>query len=128
MRRRRPRRFLDEWADAIERAEALPDDELPSSGQRTDGPPPPRAWADKDPVAADRLARVRGVVTQIAEDHNVPAENLIGPAFVRALAWQPPADLDSASVAAELRARGSREWQIDLVAAPIAAALVDPSA
>ncbi len=128
MRRRGPRRFLDEWADAIERAEALPDDELPSSGQRTDGPPPPRAWADKDPVAADRLARVRGVVTQIAEDHNVPAENLIGPAFVRALAWQPPADLDSASVAAELRARGSREWQIDLVAAPIAAALVDPSA
>ena len=128
MRRRGPRRFLEEWADAIERAEALPDDELPSSGQRTDGPPPPRAWADKDPVAADRLARVRGVVTQIAEDHNVPAENLIGPAFVRALAWQPPADLDSASVAAELRARGSREWQIDLVAAPIAAALVDPSA
>jgi len=126
MRRRGPRRFLDEWMDAIELGQSLPEDELPTSGQRSDGPPPPRAWADKDPVAADRLARVRAVVTQIAEDHNVPAENLVGPAFVRALAWQPPAEVDPATVAAELRSKGSREWQIDLVAAPIADALVDP--
>jgi len=126
MRRRGPRRFLEQWYDAIEAAGALPEDELPTSGQRSDGPPPPRAWADKDPVAADRLARVRGVVTQIAEDHDLPAENLIGPAHVRALAWQPPEQIDADSIAAELRSRGSREWQIGLVAAPIAAALVDP--
>ncbi|MBA4609372.1 ribonuclease D [Aeromicrobium sp. Marseille-Q0843] len=126
MRRRGPRRFLDEWFDAIEEALGLPEDELPTSGQRSDGPPPPRAWADKDPVAAARLVRVRAQVTQIAEQQNVPAENLIGPAIVRALAWQPPADLDAASIAEELRERGSRNWQIELVAAPIAAALVDP--
>ncbi|MET0468440.1 MAG: HRDC domain-containing protein [Aeromicrobium sp.] len=126
MRRRGPRRFLDDWFDAIESALGLPDDELPTSGQRTDGPPPPRAWADKDPVAAARLARVRAEVTRIAEQHNLPAENLIGPAIVRALAWQPPSDLDPASIAEELRRRGSRNWQIELVAAPIAAALVDP--
>lgn len=126
MRRRGPRRFLDDWYDAIGSAQTLDDDELPTTGQRSDGPPPPRAWADKDPVAAERLSRVRAVVSQIAEDHDVPAENLVSPAFVRALAWQPPADLDPASIAEELRSRGSRAWQIDLVAAPIAAALVDP--
>lgn len=126
MRRRGPRRFLEAWHDAIESAAALEDDELPTSGQRSDGPPPPRAWADKDPVAADRLGRVRAVVTQIAEDHDLPAENLVGPAFVRALAWQPPAELSADSIAEELRSRGSREWQIALVAAPIAAALIDP--
>ncbi|WP_313409589.1 HRDC domain-containing protein [Aeromicrobium sp.] len=126
MRRRGPRRFLDEWWDAIESVQALADDELPTTGQRSDGPPPPRAWADKDPAAADRLSRVRAVVSQIAEDHDLPAENLIGPAFVRALAWQPPAVLDASTIAEDLRSRGSREWQIELVAAPIAAALVDP--
>ncbi|MFS0885625.1 ribonuclease D [Aeromicrobium sp. 179-A 4D2 NHS] len=126
MRRRGPRRFVEQWHEAIEAAAALPEDQLPTSGQRSDGPPPPRAWADKDPVAADRLARVRGVVAQIAEDHDLPAENLVGPAFVRALAWQPPAQIDADSIAAELRSKGSREWQIGLVAAPIAAALVDP--
>lgn len=126
MRRRGPRRFLDHWFTAIESALGLPEDELPTSGQRSEGPPPPRAWADKDPVAAARLARVRAVVAGIAEEHNLPAENLVGPALVRGLAWQPPADLDPESIAAELRERGSRNWQIELVAAPIAAALVDP--
>lgn len=126
MRRRGPRRFLDEWFDAIEAATGLPEDELPTSGQRNDGPPPPRAWADKDPVAAARLTRVRAVVTELAEQHDLPAENLVGPALVRALAWQPPADLGADSIAQELRDRGSRNWQIELVAGPIAAALVDP--
>ncbi|GAA2090512.1 ribonuclease D [Aeromicrobium tamlense] len=126
MRRRGPRRFLDDWFTAIESALGLPEDELPTSGQRSEGPPPPRAWADKDPVAAARLVRVRAVVAGIAEEHNLPAENLVGPALVRGLAWQPPADLDPESIAAELRERGSRNWQIELVAAPIAAALVDP--
>ncbi|MCL3836842.1 ribonuclease D [Aeromicrobium duanguangcaii] len=126
MRRRGPRRFLDDWYTAIEEAEGLPEDELPTSGQRSDGPPPPRAWADKDPVAAARLARVREVVTQIAEQNNLPAENLISPGVVRALAWQPPQDRDEDTVAAELRERGCRNWQIQLVGGPIAAALVDP--
>lgn len=126
MSRRGPRRFVDDWFDAIEHGLRLPDDELPTSGQRSDGPPPPRAWADKNPVAAERLTRVRAVVTEIAEENNLPAENLIGPAFVRALAWEPPTDLDPETIAADLRGRGSREWQINLVAAPIAAALVEP--
>ncbi len=127
MRRRGPRRFLDEWFAAIEEALALPDDELPTSGQRSDGPPPPRAWADKDPVAAARLTRVRAVVTEIAEANNLPSENLIAPTPVRALAWQPPQERTTETVSAFLSDNGARPWQLGLVAGPIAAALVDPS-
>lgn len=127
MRRRGPRRFLDEWFAAIEEGQSVDEADLPTTGQRSDGPPPPRAWADKDPVAAERLTRVRAVVTELSEAHDLPAENLIGPSSVRALAWQPPEDRSTESVASFLREAGARPWQIDLVAAPVAAALVDPA-
>ncbi|RMI13205.1 HRDC domain-containing protein, partial [Cellulomonas triticagri] len=38
------------WQRAIDTGLQLPESELPSSrGPRSDGPPPPRAWADRDP-------------------------------------------------------------------------------
>ncbi|MYV67196.1 ribonuclease D, partial [Streptomyces sp. SID2131] len=44
------RRQLEQWQAAVDRARALPESELPQPGQQPAGPPPPRAWADKDPV------------------------------------------------------------------------------
>jgi len=123
MRNRGPRRFLAQWHDAIERAMGLEEMELPTIGQRFDGPPPPRAWTDKNPEAAARLGACREVVAQIAEIHNLPSENLITPATVRALAWDPPTDHSPEAVAAALAATGARQWQIDLSAAGLAAAL-----
>jgi ribonuclease D len=109
MRARGPRRFITEWFDAIESALAIPDDELPPTSLKGDGPPPPRSWADRDPVAADRLARVKDAITQIAHEHDVPLENVLSPALVRQVAWQPPADIAEA-----LAAAGARPWQIGL--------------
>ncbi|HLU43005.1 MAG TPA: HRDC domain-containing protein [Microthrixaceae bacterium] len=123
MHRRGPRRFLDDWHEAIHEALRLPDDELPTSAQRGEGPPPPRAWADKDPVAAERLTRARAVVTELAEEYDLPAENLIAPAHIRALAWQPPRDLSVETVREELRSRGARDWQIQLIAERLTEAL-----
>ena len=40
-------------------ARRCPTTELPPLAARYDGPPPPRAWADRDPVAAARLATAR---------------------------------------------------------------------
>ena len=37
----------------------LPEEELPTRAPRGDGPPLPRAWAEKDPVAARRLTAAR---------------------------------------------------------------------
>jgi ribonuclease D len=123
MRNRGPRRFMSEWFDAIERGLTLDEQALPTTNQRIDGPPPPRAWADKNPDAAERLGRAREVVAALAETHDLPTENLISPQLVRNLAWQPPGEVSVESVSATLRDQGAREWQIGLVAGPLTDAL-----
>ncbi len=127
MKNRGPRRFVSEWYDAVERGLTLDEAELPTTGQRTDGPPPPRAWADKNPDAAGRLARAREVVVELAEKHDLPTENLISPQLVRNLAWEPPTPITIDSVTAALLADGARAWQIGLIVDPLTAALAaDP--
>ena len=54
-------RYAARWVAAIETARELPESELPQRGPRGDGPPTPRTWADRDPVAARRLALSRDV-------------------------------------------------------------------
>ncbi|WP_432497709.1 HRDC domain-containing protein [Kineococcus gypseus] len=120
---RAARSQLELWAAAVARGLALPEAELPQHPPRGDGPPPPRTWAGRDPEAAARLAAARAAVTAIAERHAVPVENLLQPDALRRLAWQPPEPPDTASVAAVLRARGARRWQVELVAGPVASAL-----
>lgn len=123
MRNRGPRRFLSQWHDAIEHALALEEAELPTTGQHFDGPPPQRSWPDKNPEAAARLTVCRHAVTTIAETHDLPAENLLTPSTVRALAWEPPAEHTPAAVRTFLLAAGARAWQIDLTADALAVGL-----
>jgi ribonuclease D len=123
---RATKRHVETWFSALSEAARLPEDQLPLPLPAGDGPPPPNRWAERDPIAAKRLARVRGAVTALAEQNTMPAENLIQPDAVRRLAWQPPADPTTAAVAKALTAAGARPWQIALVAGPIAAALPDP--
>ncbi len=112
------------WQAAIDRALHLPEDALPSlRGPRADGPPPPRAWAERDPEAAARLAAARAVMQEIAATHTLPVENLLQPDLLRRLCWRPPT-IDVEHVAEALRAGGARAWQVDLVAAPVTHALV----
>lgn len=111
------------WQQAVDRGLATPDDELPSvRGPKSDAPPPPRAWAEKDPVAAARLAAAREVVAALSSAHDVPAENLLQPDLLRRLCWTPPETLDAAGLAAFLQAGGARPWQIGLVADRLAEA------
>ncbi|UNZ16882.1 ribonuclease D [Streptomyces sp. 891-h] len=120
---RMSRKQLDQWQAAVERARALPEEQLPQQSQATNGPPPPRSWADKDPAAAARLAAARAAVTQHAEELNLPQENLLTPDTVRRLCWEPPAEVSVDSVAAALRALGAREWQITQTAELLRVAL-----
>ncbi|MCM2387077.1 ribonuclease D [Streptomyces albipurpureus] len=110
------RRQLDQWQAAVDRAKALPDAELPQPGQPLNGPPPPRSWADKDPAAAARLSAARSAVSALAEELNLPQENLITPDTVRRVCWEPPADPSTEGVAEALAELGARPWQIELVA------------
>jgi len=132
------RRYQREWLAALERARQLPEADLPALTVRSDGPPPARAWADRDPVAAARLVQARAALGEFAEAHNIPVENLLSPDFLRRMLWAPEqlageATLESISQA--LLKLGARQWQID-IAGPIveeainrpAAPTVEPSA
>jgi ribonuclease D len=123
---RATRRHVDTWFAALTSAAQLPDDELPLPLPSGDGPPPANRWAERDPVAAKRLARVRAAVSTTAAQHTMPPENLVQPEAVRRLAWQPPAEATEDAVAQALTRYGARAWQIALVAGPLAAALPDP--
>ncbi|GAA4089401.1 MULTISPECIES: ribonuclease D [Streptomyces] len=117
------RRQLEQWQAAVDRAKALTEAELPQPGQALQGPPPPRAWADKDPAAAARLSAARASVSELAERLNMPQENLITPDTVRRVCWEPPGDRSSAAVADALAAHGARPWQIAQVTPLLTAAL-----
>lgn len=110
------------WQQAIDRALALPEAQLPSiRGPRSDAPPPPRAWADRDPAAAARLAAARAAIAELSDIHHVPAENLLQPDLLRRLCWTPPQTWDAPSITAALRAGGARPWQAELVGPALAA-------
>jgi ribonuclease D len=117
------RRQLEQWQAAVDRARELSESELPQPGQPTAGPPPPRAWADKDPAAAARLSAARAGVSALAEQLNMPQENLMTPDTVRRVCWEPPAHVDPESVAAALAAHGARPWQIEQVTPILVTAL-----
>lgn len=117
------RRQLEQWQTAVDRAKALSEAQLPQPGQPVAGPPPPRAWADKDPAAAARLSAARAGVSSLAERLNMPQENLITPDTVRRLCWEPPKSVDEESVGAALAGYGARAWQVELVTPVLVAAL-----
>ncbi|PAZ11341.1 ribonuclease D [Streptomyces sp. SA15] len=117
------RRQLEQWQAAVDRAKALTDAQLPQPGQPVTGPPPPRAWADKDPAAAARLSAARAGVSALAERLNMPQENLITPDTVRRVCWEPPNVVSAESVGAVLEGYGARPWQVGLVTSVLVAAL-----
>ncbi|MFC9683167.1 ribonuclease D [Streptomyces sp. NPDC056948] len=117
------KRQLEQWQAAVDRAKALTEAQLPQPGQPVAGPPPPRAWADKDPVAAARLSAARAGVSALAEQINMPQENLITPDTVRRVCWEPPGVVDAESVSAALEGYGARAWQVELVTPVLVEAL-----
>ncbi|MEU5251680.1 ribonuclease D [Streptomyces longwoodensis] len=117
------RRQLEQWQAAVDRAKALPEAQLPQQGQAVAGPPPPRAWADKDPAAAARLSAARTAVSALAEELSMPQENLITPDTVRRVCWEPPQGVTADSVAEALVSHGARPWQVELVTPVLVTAL-----
>jgi ribonuclease D len=108
-------RYASRWVFALKEASELPEEELPARAPRGDGPPVPRAWAEKDPVAAQRLTVARAALTDLAEEHHLPVENVLTPDHVRRLLWTPPATrqptLLAEAVDQRLTEYGARAWQ-----------------
>lgn len=122
-------RYASRWLAALGRAAALDEADLPVRTPRSDGPPLPRAWAERDPVAARRLVLAREQMTALAETHHLPVENLLTPDYLRRVLWTPPQTREpealTAEVAAVLSGLGARQWQIDLTVPVLVSAILE---
>jgi ribonuclease D len=123
-RARNARKHAARWLAAVLRARELGEDELPevTGPAAVPGPPPAHRWSERDPDAAARLAATREAVTAVAEERRLPTENLLAPDTVRRISWEPPNPATPETVAAALAGYGARPWQVELTAAPLAAA------
>ncbi|MBD8870532.1 ribonuclease D [Nocardioides donggukensis] len=113
-------RYANRWVAALAEARELPESELPQRGPRGDGPPVPRAWAEKDPVAARRLAHARTAMQALSEQWQVPVENILTPDYLRRLLWTPPQAREATALRGEVEdalvSLGARPWQVELTA------------
>lgn len=114
------KRHPETWARAVTRALDLPESDLPPTSLPSSGPPAPRAWADRDPLAAARLTMAKDDLTAFAEEHHVPLENVLTPDTLRRVLWTPPEQHDEGTLHEALTGLGARPWQAD-IAAPILA-------
>jgi ribonuclease D len=121
-------RYANRWVAAIKAALEMPESELPKRSPRAEGPPTPRAWAERDPIAALRLNLARAAMTKLAEDLHLPVENLLTPDHLRRTLWTPPAEREPEAlleaVRTQLEGYGARPWQIGFAAPVLVAAIV----
>ena len=120
---------LQLWLDSIASAVALPEDQWPAMRTNADTLPPIKLWRDKFPEKFAPLSHARAAIELIAEENQIPVENLITPEHVRRVCWKPPvgatSTLSVSEVESALSELGARQWQIDLVASSLAAALLE---
>lgn len=120
---------LQLWLDSIAAAIALPEDQWPAMRTNADTLPPIKLWRDKFPEKFAPLSHARAAIEHIAEENEIPVENLITPEHVRRICWKPPVGatttLSVSEVEKALGELGARKWQIDLVAPALAAALLE---
>ncbi len=115
-RTRGTKKAAPRWWPSIHTALTLPDKELPARrAPAGDGPPPPRAWPDKQPEAAVRLAHAKDTLAELSRRHDVPLENLLQPDAVRRLCWE-YRDGSVEWVKSFLESRSARPWQVALTA------------
>lgn len=113
VKNRSARRYTHLWTDAIERAHALPVEQLPEARLKLNGPPQPKSWAQRNPEAFARLEAIKASLLTIAEEQTIPVEHLMTPDVVRRVLWEHPAD--GAQLDALLDTFNVRPWQRELV-------------
>lgn len=115
-KRRNARAYQSVWLAALDRVAALPPSSLPPLRLGNGGIPAPRNWERANPAAFERWNTVRPAVVALAEELEVPVENLIAPDALRHLLWEPKLPLDIPTVSAQLADMDVRVWQQELVA------------
>jgi ribonuclease D len=120
---------LQLWLDSIAAAVALPEEQWPTMRTNADTLPPIKLWRDKFPEKFAPLSHARAAIELIAQENQIPVENLVTPEHIRRVCWKPPigatTTLSVSEVEKALTELGARQWQIDLVAPALAAALLE---
>lgn len=114
---RASRTYLDTWWAAL--SDGLNTRDLPPTRLPQTGIPNHRIWANRFPEADARLKSVRVALTALAEELNLPIENLLTPDFVRQVCWEPPVPATEEAIASLLGQLGARAWQIEKCAVVI---------
>jgi ribonuclease D len=117
------------WLSSITVALSLPEDQWPAMRTNADTLPPIKLWRDKFPEKYAPLSHARAAMELIAQENEIPVENLITPEHVRRVCWKPPTGatefLSLQTVERALIELGARQWQINLVAPALALALLE---
>lgn len=122
---RAARREAPRWLRALQ--DGARSEDLPTVQRRTSaGPPPPRTWKERAPLAFRRHRTARERLGLLAEQLQMMPETLLLPAVLRQICWTPPRMIDLETVSQALRDLGARPWQIDQAAAVVTVALLDP--
>ena len=120
---------MSTWIAAIESAVNTPEDQWPPMKSGADTLPPIKLWRDRFPEKYAPLTHARFAVETLAQELSIPAENLISPEVIRRICWAPPVGAtttyNAAAVAQAMAGLGARPWQVDIVAIPVATALLE---
>ena len=109
------------WISAITEAITMDEDSWPQVRSNTDALPPIKLWRDRFPERYAPLTHARAQLDLRATELNIPLENLISPEAVRRICWNKPLG----EVSTALAALGVRQWQIEIAAPLLEAALLE---
>jgi ribonuclease D len=104
------RTFIDLWWKAF--SEGTTTKNLVELRPKSTGIPNHRNWPQKFPEANARLQACKAMLSELAEDLSIPAENIVSPDVIRSLCFEPPTLLNAASVSEVLILKKVRPWQI----------------
>lgn len=119
--------YCELWVKAIEKALAIPSEELPPLKVKGDGLPQIKIWRDRFPEKYIPLSHARARLSEAASERELPVENLLTPELMRKICWNYGGNPASATdIARDLASWGARPWQIEITA-PILSASLDES-
>ncbi len=112
------------WISAISDALALSEEQWPKVRTDSDSLPPIKIWRERFPEKYAPLTHAKARLTAKAQELSIPLENMITPEYIRRICWNSP----KGEVSAALSDLGARNWQIEIAAPILEAALLEKEA
>lgn len=112
------------WLAEIAAARSTDRSTWPARESAGEGVPSRSSWPNVDPESWDLLTAIKEDLEDLSEEVEIPVENLLRPALLRAATWRTAGDgtiHSTEQLRSYLAQREARPWQINAVAPVIAA-------